>query len=361
MRWIIWLLLLGVAAGAGPAFAEEQYLINLPNAGEFYSSAPFRQDAVTSFPISNGTGTYAGHAFAGPGWVTSFGRVDAEWTSGLSGGGGGVSRSRAQTDDFVISGPPGYVTGTLHWHVNATLGRDGGFVGHGAHQALLVVSASINFLVVNGSVTYSNAGLFADGVLTGYASPDVDAPISITADFPVGVPLLVYMYLDAGGFTYGNSSVSPGWVECDAGGMSDSYAGNNLRLEEVGGQVMTLPGGYTLNAPSWSIVDNHFTNTTSVGSESQAAMRFDLASANPTHRQMRMTLALEQGGDAHVVVFDVSGREVKTLLNDRLGAGIHPITWDGRDERGLLAPAGQYFARANLQGHVLTRRFVVLR
>src|SRR6186713_2942049 len=105
--------------------------------GDFTSAVPFRKDASNPLSVSNGTGTYTGHAFAGPGWVSSFGRQDVQWNSGFSGGSSGQTRSRAQADDFVISGPPGSVSATLHFRVRANLGNGGGFVGNGAHQSRL--------------------------------------------------------------------------------------------------------------------------------------------------------------------------------------------------------------------------------
>lgn len=59
MRLTVLTLILVVTAGIDPGFASPQYTITLSNAGEFYSTVPFREDAVTSIPISNGTGTYA--------------------------------------------------------------------------------------------------------------------------------------------------------------------------------------------------------------------------------------------------------------------------------------------------------------
>jgi hypothetical protein len=57
--------------------------------------------------------------------------------------------------------------------------------------------------------------------------------MDITGSFPVGAPLLGYMHVESDEYTYGNIDVSPAWVECDAGGATDTYAGKGLRLEEV--------------------------------------------------------------------------------------------------------------------------------
>jgi hypothetical protein len=253
------------------------------------------------------------------------------------------------------------VTGTLHWHVRGSLDRAGGFAGNGGHQAHLIASTSMNFIGLTGSVTYSNFNVTGDGALASYASPIVDAPMDVTGNFPVGAPLLVTMYVESDGYTYGNGSVSPAWVDCDAGGASDTYAGYGLRLEEVAGQVMTLPEGYTLNSVSWAIADNHFTNTAGVGTDERPDVRLDLAGANPAAGVVRLALALADDANVRVLLYDVSGRALRTLFDGRCGAGSHGIEWDGRDAMGSVAPAGLYFVRADVEGRQLTRRIVRVR
>jgi hypothetical protein len=46
-----------------------------------------------------------------------------------------------------------------------------------------------------------------------------------------------------------------------------------------------------------------------------------------------------------VSIFDASGRLVRRLVSGSLPAGVHTVTWDGRDARGVAAGAGAYFVR----------------
>ena len=45
-------------------------------------------------------------------------------------------------------------------------------------------------------------------------------------------------------------------------------------------------------------------------------------------------------------VFDMAGRQVRTLLDETLPAGPHAASWDGNDARGASAPPGVYLVRA---------------
>ncbi len=63
-------------------------------------------------------------------------------------------------------------------------------------------------------------------------------------------------------------------------------------------------------------------------------------------------------------VFDLLGREVKTLVNDRKAPGMHTVQWDGTDDNGRPVPSGVYFYRLMVSGSpetVFTRKMVLLR
>ena len=46
-----------------------------------------------------------------------------------------------------------------------------------------------------------------------------------------------------------------------------------------------------------------------------------------------------------LMVYDVSGRLVRTLVSRILSAGTFSETWDGRDDNGRLASSGVYVSR----------------
>ena len=71
----------------------------------------------------------------------------------------------------------------------------------------------------------------------------------------------------------------------------------------------------------------------------------ELAGGNPGRGPVMLRYALSRSGDATLEVFDLEGRTVAVLDRGFRGAGSHLATWNGRDARGALVPAGVYMAR----------------
>lgn len=81
---------------------------------------------------------------------------------------------------------------------------------------------------------------------------------------------------------------------------------------------------------------------------------------NPTFRLSRIEYSLPASGPATLRLFDVTGREVRTLIDGKVEAGRHEAIWDGRDGQGRQVPAGAYFYELNAGGQRASRRVVRL-
>jgi hypothetical protein len=62
-----------------------------------------------------------------------------------------------------------------------------------------------------------------------------------------------------------------------------------------------------------------------------------------------------------LVVYDLRGRRVRTLLDGPLGPGNHLFTWDGRDDRGEDVPSGVYIYRVSRADRVLSRKMLLMK
>ena len=66
---------------------------------------------------------------------------------------------------------------------------------------------------------------------------------------------------------------------------------------------------------------------------------------------------------AHVrlAIFDLLGRQVRTIQNQIQEAGEHEAVWNGRDDHGLLAASGVYIYTLQFERSSVTRKLIFLR
>jgi hypothetical protein len=64
---------------------------------------------------------------------------------------------------------------------------------------------------------------------------------------------------------------------------------------------------------------------------------------NPFNPQVTLEFSLPEPGYLEVVVFDVAGRKVRTLLQQTVAEPRGSVVWDGRDGAGRMAASGTYF------------------
>jgi hypothetical protein len=83
---------------------------------------------------------------------------------------------------------------------------------------------------------------------------------------------------------------------------------------------------------------------------------------NPFGRTTSIRFAVPAPGrEVKLRVFDVAGRLVATLLDEKLVVGPRSVVWDGRDSGGRQVSSGVYFYRLDAGEERLSRRLVLLR
>jgi hypothetical protein len=84
---------------------------------------------------------------------------------------------------------------------------------------------------------------------------------------------------------------------------------------------------------------------------------------NPSRRSVRIdfTLAGATAQEVVIEVFDVAGRRVRSLVEERINPGRYRVSWNGRDDSGKGSAAGIYFLRMRTEGYTKVRRIALLR
>ncbi|MBR9975297.1 MAG: T9SS type A sorting domain-containing protein [Bacteroidetes bacterium] len=70
---------------------------------------------------------------------------------------------------------------------------------------------------------------------------------------------------------------------------------------------------------------------------------------------------MAEAGNATLKVYNLLGREVRTLVNEFRPIGRSSVTWNGRDNNGRLLPAGIYMYKLTTKSQTLSRRLMITR
>jgi hypothetical protein len=77
---------------------------------------------------------------------------------------------------------------------------------------------------------------------------------------------------------------------------------------------------------------------------------------NPFNPITNIRYSVAQSGLVRLIVYDILGRQIRTLINERQGAGLHSVPFDA----GNL-PSGIYFYRITAGNFSQTRKMVILK
>ena len=86
-----------------------------------------------------------------------------------------------------------------------------------------------------------------------------------------------------------------------------------------------------------------------------------MARPNPFNACATVAYTAGKGGMVEITVYDVSGRLVRTLVNQFVPAGVREVVWDGRSDSGVRVASGLYFCRLRTGDVVETKKMVLLR
>ncbi|MFC1799698.1 CARDB domain-containing protein [Candidatus Eisenbacteria bacterium] len=91
-----------------------------------------------------------------------------------------------------------------------------------------------------------------------------------------------------------------------------------------------------------------------------AKTRLYAASPNPFSSSTEIRFSLSKPGETNLKVFDVRGRLVKTLKNERMEPGKFVLTWRGSNDSGRQVAPGTYFYRLSAPGYECTKKMIRL-
>jgi hypothetical protein len=82
---------------------------------------------------------------------------------------------------------------------------------------------------------------------------------------------------------------------------------------------------------------------------------------NPFNPSTKFVVAVPKTALVGIVVYDILGRQVRTLVNEQKSAGYHTIEWNGLSDDGGIAPSGVYFVRMVSEKFNTTQKIMMLK
>jgi hypothetical protein len=158
------------------------------------------------------------------------------------------------------------------------------------------------------------------------------------------------------------------------------YRKTDTSTGEYGGISLNLMGNGSITVEGWdemsyvylivcnltdNVDDMSYTfdaDEVETGIGETAVLALHPASPNPFRESTSIAYSVpNSGGHVDIRIYDVAGREVRTLVSEDMAAGSGVAVWDGLDNEGRSVATGVYFARLDVDGLTASGKLMALK
>ena len=130
-----------------------------------------------------------------------------------------------------------------------------------------------------------------------------------------------------------------------------------LQVTDTGGNSSTGSLEVVVTAPKTVSIDSTLVHELSSNGLGEAPLVYP----NPFNSQTAIRYELEDDTQVRLVIYDLQGRPVRTLIDHRQAAGAKTIIWDGRGDKGGDLPSGTYFYRMGTERNRWSGKMTLVR
>ncbi|MDP3024870.1 MAG: T9SS type A sorting domain-containing protein [candidate division Zixibacteria bacterium] len=154
------------------------------------------------------------------------------------------------------------------------------------------------------------------------------------------------------------------WGVISSGGNTSS-GGSYKMLVSSAGQIFTgksqggnyiMHSGY-ISTPAPRPVDVESEEETPIPKSYNLSQNYP----NPFNPSTVIEYSLPKGSEVKIIVYNVLGQKVKTLMDEYQNVGIKTVHWDGMDDNGEKVASGIYFYRLKTGDYSEAKKMVLLR
>ena len=164
-----------------------------------------------------------------------------------------------------------------------------------------------------------------------------------------------------GNFYVQASSINPAFQQ--TGWWYDYFSGDSIDVTNTSDAISLKAGEFhiyttvKLPTPEPFIVDDVVkANNTTVTS-----FNLEQNYPNPFNPSTNIRFQVPKSSFVSLKVYDLLGREVKTLVSRELTNGVYNITWDGDNKFGEKVSSGMYFYRLDTGSYKSTKKMILLK
>ena len=82
---------------------------------------------------------------------------------------------------------------------------------------------------------------------------------------------------------------------------------------------------------------------------------------NPFNPVTKLRYTIPKKSHVEIIIYDMLGRQVKTLINQTQDAGYRSVTWDATNDYGKPVSGGIYLYQVNVGSNISTKKMVLLK
>ena len=111
----------------------------------------------------------------------------------------------------------------------------------------------------------------------------------------------------------------------------------------------------SFHSSSWTVGDN------TLGNEQPIEFTLSANYPNPFNPTTTIDYSIATAGDVSIVVYDMMGREVRSLVADFATPGSYSVVWDATNNQGLSVAAGMYVYKMTSSDFVEVNKMLLVK
>jgi len=82
---------------------------------------------------------------------------------------------------------------------------------------------------------------------------------------------------------------------------------------------------------------------------------------NPFNPETHIYFEIPQMHDVKLEIYNILGQKVRSLINGAYNPGRHTVTWNGRNDSGMIVPSGVYIYRLHAGSFMVSKKMLMLK